>query len=72
MTSEPARPDPDLLLAALHEQEVRAHRGRLKVFLGMCPGVGKTYAMLRAAQQERVGGTQVVVGIVETHGRSET
>jgi two-component system sensor histidine kinase KdpD len=70
--SEPARPDPDLLLAALHEQEARAHRGRLKVFLGMCPGVGKTYAMLRAAQQERAGGTQVIVGIVETHGRSET
>ncbi len=66
------RPDPDLLLASLRAAESRAHRGHLKVFLGMCPGVGKTYAMLRAAQQERAAGTDVVVGIVETHGRAET
>jgi two-component system sensor histidine kinase KdpD len=66
------RPDPDALLAALKAQEARSQRGHLKIFLGMCPGVGKTYAMLRAAQQERIGGTEVVVGIVETHGRVET
>ena len=66
------RPDPDALLSALQAQEARARRGRLKIFLGMCPGVGKTYAMLRAAQQERVGGLVVVVGVVETHGRVET
>ncbi|MFI5357672.1 MAG: DUF4118 domain-containing protein [Opitutales bacterium] len=66
------RPDPDELLAALHAEEARSHRGHLKVFLGMCPGVGKTYAMLRAAQQERAGGINVVVGVVETHGRAET
>ena len=47
------RPDPDALLASLHREEARANRGRLKVFFGMCPGVGKTYAMLRAAQKER-------------------
>src|ERR1035437_10475945 len=68
----PARPDPDALLAALKRDEVRAQRGRLKVFFGMSPGVGKTYAMLRAAQQELRDGVDLVVGIVETHGRAET
>jgi len=66
------RPDPDALLASLKQAEARAQRGRLKVFLGMCPGVGKTYAMLRAAQQERAAGIDLVVGVVETHGRAET
>ncbi len=66
------RPDPDALLAAVRREEGRAVRGRLKVFFGMCPGVGKTYAMLRAAQAERADGTDVVVGVVETHGRQET
>ena len=66
------RPDPDALLASLHREEARASRGRLKVFFGMCPGVGKTYAMLRAAQKERANGVDVVVGVVETHGRQET
>ncbi len=69
---EPARPDPDALLASLQREETRAQRGRLKVFFGMCPGVGKTYAMLRAAQQELRDGVDLVVGIVETHGRAET
>jgi len=46
--------------------------GTLKVFLGMCPGVGKTYAMLEAARDLRADGVEVVAGIVETHGRSET
>lgn len=66
------RPNPDALLASLTRDEARARRGRLKVFFGMCPGVGKTYAMLRAAQQERLDRTDVVVGVVETHGRRET
>ena len=70
--SEPPRPDPDALLAALRRDDARARRGRLKVFFGMCPGVGKTYAMLRAAQQELRDGTKLVVGLVETHGRAET
>jgi two-component system sensor histidine kinase KdpD len=70
---EPAdRPDPDALAAALRHAEAKAQRGRLKVFLGMCPGVGKTYAMLRAAQRARAEKVDVVVGIVETHGRVET
>ena len=67
-----ARPDPDALLASLHRDEVRARRGRLKIFFGMCPGVGKTYAMLRAAQQELRAGGDLVVGVVETHKRAET
>ena len=66
------RPDPDALLASLKQEEARAKRAHLKVFLGMCPGVGKTYAMLRAGQQERAGGADLVVGVVETHGRIET
>ncbi|HWA08108.1 MAG TPA: sensor histidine kinase KdpD [Opitutaceae bacterium] len=66
------RPDPDALLAALQREEKRTRRGQLKVFFGMSPGVGKTYAMLRAAQQELRDGTNVVVGVVETHGRPET
>ncbi len=66
------RPDPDALLASLQREDRQARRGRLKVFFGMCPGVGKTYAMLRAAQQEAGGGVDLVVGVVETHGRAET
>jgi two-component system sensor histidine kinase KdpD len=68
----PDRPDPDALLAHLRREEAKAGRGRLKVFFGMCPGVGKTYAMLRAAQQEVAEGSDLVVGVVETHGRAET
>ena len=66
------RPDPDALLASLQKEEARAARGRFKIFFGMCPGVGKTYAMLKAAHEERRDGKQVVVGVVETHGRAET
>jgi len=66
------RPDPEALLASLQQEQARAQRGKLKVFLGMCPGVGKTYAMLRSASEERTAGREIVVGIVETHGRKET
>ena len=69
---ESDRPDPDALLASLKRDEVRARRGSLKVFFGMCPGVGKTYAMLRSAQQELGEGIDLAVGVVETHGRAET
>ncbi|KKB75818.1 histidine kinase [Devosia soli] len=65
---EPRRPDPEALLA----ETQKAHRGRLKVFLGMAPGVGKTYEMLRQARRRKVEGLDVVVGLVETHGRKET
>ena len=72
MTPDPTRPDPDALLAAIHADEARAARGRLKVFFGFSPGVGKTYAMLASARRLAAAGTDVVVGIVETHGRAET
>lgn len=67
-TSERSRPSPDALLEAVRAEE----RGRLKVFLGAAPGVGKTYAMLRAAHRKKADGIDVVVGLVETHGRRET
>jgi len=70
--TEPLRPSPDALLAALQSDAAHGTRGRLKVFLGMCPGVGKTYAMLEAAQRELKAGRDLVVGYVETHGRTET
>ncbi|MBP8255771.1 MAG: sensor histidine kinase KdpD [Opitutaceae bacterium] len=66
------KPDPDELLASLKRGEERKRRGQLKIFFGMCPGVGKTYAMLQAAHDELRAGTDVVVGIVETHRRAET
>jgi len=62
------RPSPDALL----ETASRENRGRLKVFLGAAPGVGKTFEMLAAAQAKRREGVDVVVGLVETHGRRET
>ena len=70
--SEAERPDPDELLARMKRDETAALRGKLKIFFGMSPGVGKTYAMLQAAQQKLQQGCEVVVGIVETHGRKET
>lgn len=66
------RPDPDALLAQVKAAEVRASRARLKIFFGASPGVGKTYTMLEAARRAAADGLDVVVGIVETHGRSET
>jgi len=62
------RPSPEALLAAA----AREGRGRLKIFLGAAPGVGKTYEMLRQAQKRRQEGVDVVVGVVETHRRLET
>jgi two-component system sensor histidine kinase KdpD len=67
-----ARPDPDQLLAQVRASEARAHRGRLTVFFGANAGVGKTYAMLEAAQRRRAEGADVVIGYVEMHGRAET
>jgi len=67
-TEEPRRPDPDALLA----EAAKAGRGRLKVFLGMAPGVGKTYEMLARAARRKEEGGEVLVGVVETHGRRET
>jgi len=62
------RPDPDALLAEIH----RAEKGHLKVFLGAAPGVGKTWEMLASAQAQAKDGRDVLVGVVETHGRAGT
>lgn len=64
----PARPDPDALLALANARP----RGQLKIFFGACAGVGKTYAMLQEAQRLHAAGLDVLIGVVETHGRRET
>jgi len=66
------RPDPDELLQKIKLDEERERRGRLKIFFGSSAGVGKTYAMLSAGHSLVRQGVDVVVGVVETHGRSET
>ena len=65
---EPVRPDPDALLALAKRQG----RGRLKVYLGMAPGVGKTFEMLSAGRRRQAEGVDLVVGVIETHGRKDT
>lgn len=69
MPPEDGRPDPDALLAAMASEE---RHGRLKVFLGAAPGVGKTWEMLAQAQRRHAEGEDVLAGIIETHGRAET
>ncbi len=68
----PERPDPDQLLVRLERDSAKAKRGRLKIFFGSVAGVGKTCAMLRAAHERREENIDIVVGVVETHGRAET
>lgn len=68
MSDADQRPDPDALLRAAAQEGI----GRLKVFLGAAPGVGKTYEMLTEAAARRKAGVDVVIGVVETHGRAET
>src|SRR5580704_15905532 len=70
--TEPLRPNPDALLAEIQREEESAKRGQLKIFFGMSPGVGKTYAMLEAARVQMTEGADIVIGVVETHGRRET
>src|SRR5271156_873582 len=62
------RPSPEALL----QQASQEGRGRLKVFLGAAPGVGKTYEMLSQARRRKLEGVDVVIGVVETHNRVET
>ena len=64
------RPSPEALLEAARREERRA--GRLKIFVGAAPGVGKTYEMLQQARARKQDGYDIVVGVVETHGRKET
>ena len=70
--TEEGRPSPERLLDLLAREEEKSRRGRLKIFFGMAPGGGKTYAMLSEAGRLSVGGADVVIGWVETHGRSDT
>ncbi len=64
--------DPDALLELVQFDEKNQSTGKLRIFLGMSAGVGKTYAMLKAAHQKTQAGLKVFIGIVETHGRTET
>src|SRR5262245_24507654 len=66
------RPNPDELLARVQADEAKQRRGRLKIFFGAAPGVGKTYAMLEAARKAAKDGADVVIGYVEPHARPET
>jgi two-component system sensor histidine kinase KdpD len=69
---EERRPSPDELLNRMRREAERSREGQLKIFFGAAPGVGKTYSMLEAARQKRSEGVDIVVGLVETHGRKET
>ncbi len=66
------RPNPDELLASLLKEEEKSKRGKLKIFFGMCAGVGKTYTMLQTAQAEKLKGSDIIIGYIETHNRKET
>jgi two-component system sensor histidine kinase KdpD len=70
--ADASRPDPDALLAKVQREEARRRRGHLKIFFGAAAGVGKTYSMLAGAHEKHGEGVDVVIGIVETHGRAET
>jgi len=72
INSSEQRPDPDSLLAKVKAEETKARRGKLRIYFGSSAGVGKTFAMLLAARQLRSEGHDVIVGVVETHGRCET
>ncbi|MDB5906565.1 MAG: sensor protein KdpD, partial [Massilia sp.] len=72
IATESQRPDPDALLAQVQAQERKAARGKLRIYFGASAGVGKTYAMLSAARKMQADGVDVLVGVVETHGRIET
>src|SRR4051794_36913124 len=66
--AETARPSPEALLGEL----TREQRARLRIFLGAAPGVGKTFEMLTSARRKLLDGADLVIGLVETHGRAET
>ncbi|MGZ3733037.1 MAG: sensor histidine kinase, partial [Parachlamydiaceae bacterium] len=72
MNPDDVRPDPDKLLQAIQQSEEVSGKGTLKIFLGMAAGVGKTYAMLEAAQKLQRNGVHVLIGCIDTHGRKET
>ncbi len=67
-----SRPNPDELLASIIKDEEKSKRGKLKIFFGMCAGVGKTYNMLQTAHAEKLKGCDIILGYIETHSRKET
>ncbi|MBM4405141.1 MAG: sensor histidine kinase KdpD [Chloroflexi bacterium] len=67
-----SRPSPEKFLSRLLREEQQGKRGRLRIYLGMAPGVGKTYAMLMEAHRRKAQGVDVVIGLVETYGRAKT
>ncbi len=69
MTTE--RPSPDKLLQRIYQEEKEVKNGKLKIYLGAAPGVGKTYTMLQDALGERALGLDIIIGVVESHGRKE-
>ena len=72
MDTEHKRPEPESLLAIAQQEETAKKRGKLTIYFGAAPGVGKTYSMLSDARMRKQDGIVVVVGYVETHGRAET
>ncbi len=72
MTNEQSRPDPDALLSILKKEEEKEKKGKLKIFFGMCAGVGKTYDMLKDGHAAKSKGIDIVIGYIETHKRPET
>jgi two-component system sensor histidine kinase KdpD len=70
--NEALRRDPDAIIERIRQEEERASRGRLRIYFGSSAGVGKTYAMLLAARALKSAGTDVVAGVIETHGRADT
>jgi two-component system sensor histidine kinase KdpD len=72
VASRECRPDPDVLLARVQDEERQKHRGKLKIFLGYIAGVGKTYEMLQAAHLRKHEGVDVRIGYIETHERPDT
>ena len=71
-STDAQRPDPDQLLQRLQQEDAQRARGKLRIYFGASAGVGKTYAMLNAAQRDLKAGRDVLAGVIETHGRSET
>lgn len=69
---EKSRPNPDELLARIKKNEQKEKKGKLKIYLGMCAGVGKTFAMLQDASKSKGRGKDVLIGFIETHNRAET
>ncbi|NOU16202.1 MAG: sensor histidine kinase KdpD [Bacteroidales bacterium] len=72
MNLDENRPDPDELLASLKLEEEKSKRGKLKIFFGMCAGVGKTFTMLQSAHTDKTKGIDIVIGYIESHSRPET